>query len=470
MPWTTRLREAAYNSPSGVRIKFIYEDVSRSFAKRDAIFEFAGVNESYVQQNGFSARRYPLRCIFAGANCDLEATAFEAALLEHGIGRLEHPLYGPVDVVPTGEITRRDDLKTAANQTIVEVMFSTTLVTLYPSSQAHPQSEILAALEGFDVAAAQSFVDSTNLEKAADRASLKGSVNRLLDDVGKSLDGISDAVASVTRTFHDIEDTINHSIDVFIGKPLLLAQQISDLIKAPARAFAGIQDRLDAYGALADSIFASPAGRPEATLTGSLGLSVNGVKAANAFHLADLAAMGALAGAIIAAVADPISDPIPADQAGARRAGSRPTADLPGVGARISTRPQAIKAAEAIVARFEALVAWRDAGFATINSVPLGVSRVDPLRNARLDTGEAYQQLQQAVALAAGYLIEVSFSRVPERRLVLDRPRTIIDLCAELYGSVDDKLDLMIVTNNLSGDEILELSAGRSVVYYPEAA
>src|SRR5688500_10288185 len=444
MPWTTRIREAAYTAPSGTRIKFGYEDVSRVLTRRSSVFEFAGVDDSYVQQNGFSARRYPLRCIFWGGECDLVATAFEAALLEHGIGRLEHPLYGTIDVVPLVEITRPDVLMPAADQPIVEVTFSTTLVTLYPSSQAHPQSEILAALEGFDVAAAQRFVDSTNLEKAADRASLTGSVNRLLDDVGKSLDGVAAAVASVTRTFHDIQDTINHGLDVFIGKPLLLAQQVLDLIKAPARAFAGIQDRLDAYGALADSIFSSPAGQPEATLVGSLGLSVNGVKAANAFHLADLAAMGALAGAIIAAVADPVADPIPADQAGAGRAGSRPTVDLPGVGARISTRPQAIKAAEALVARFEALVKWRDAGFATINSVPIGVSRVDPLRNARLDTGEAYQQLQQAVALAAGYLIEVSFSRVPERRIVLDRPRTIIDLCAELYGSVDDKLDLMI--------------------------
>ncbi len=54
-----------------------------------------------------------------------------------------------------------------------------------------------------------------------------------------------------------------------------------------------------------------------------------------------------------------------------------------------------------------------------------------------------------------------------ERSIVLDRDRTILDLCAELYDEVDEKLDLIIDTNNLSGDEVFELKAGRRIVYYP---
>ena len=52
------------------------------------------------------------------------------------------------------------------------------------------------------------------------------------------------------------------------------------------------------------------------------------------------------------------------------------------------------------------------------------------------------------------------------RRVVLDRNRTIIDLAAELYGSVDDQLDFLINSNNLTGSEILELPRGREIVYY----
>ncbi len=83
-----------------------------------------------------------------------------------------------------------------------------------------------------------------------------------------------------------------------------------------------------------------------------------------------------------------------------------------------------------------------------------------------VDTGETYQQLQQSTALSAGFLVELSFTLAQERRIVLGRARTIIDLVAELYGEIDTQLDFFIDTNDLSGDEILELPAGREVVYY----
>src|SRR5690606_5345953 len=130
----------------GTRIRFEFEDVSRNFEKRGTVFTFPGIDGAYVQQKGYSERHYPLRCIFSGKDCDLFATAFEAALLEDGIGRLEHPMYGTIpDVVPFGGVTRRDDLKSEANQAIVDVTFFTTLGAVYPSSATDAQSEIEAA-------------------------------------------------------------------------------------------------------------------------------------------------------------------------------------------------------------------------------------------------------------------------------------------------------------------------------------
>ncbi len=83
-----------------------------------------------------------------------------------------------------------------------------------------------------------------------------------------------------------------------------------------------------------------------------------------------------------------------------------------------------------------------------------------------VDTGESYAALQNAGALASGYLVEYSFSLIQERRIVLGRARTIIDLAGQLYGTVDDKLDAMIDINGFTGDEIVEIPAGREVVYY----
>src|SRR5688572_2302126 len=177
MAWQDRLRQGAYTSPSGTRIVFQFEDVSRAVTLRSTPFEFAGVNEAYVQQNGFGSRRYPLRIFFSGANHDIEATVFEAALLQKGVGRLEHPFYGLVpNAVPLGDITRRDDLKTAANQTIIEVEFWTTLRAIYPSGDVSPSNEIIAALEGFDLASAQQFQESVDVSTQLNRSNLKGTV------------------------------------------------------------------------------------------------------------------------------------------------------------------------------------------------------------------------------------------------------------------------------------------------------
>jgi prophage DNA circulation protein len=443
MGWQERLRGAAYTSPSGVRITFDYEDVSRTTPLRTAKFEFPGVSGTYVQQNGFGARDYPIRAFFTGNDHDLIATAYEAALLEPGIGKLEHPLYGVFNVVPCGDITRNDALKTAANQSIVETTFCAGLVQVYPSSETDPQSEILAALEGFDVAAAQQFAKSANLVGALNQATAKATTMSLLKSVSAALQGISDGIQKVDNGFHDLVSEVNGGMDVLIGQPLLLARQITNLISAPSRALSGIESRLEAYGRLADSIFASPAGRAAEEIASGVSLLSTRTRASNDFHIADHFALSGVAGAVTAAVADPIN----------ANGQTQP-------GGNYVTKPQAIKAAQTIQAQYDEVVAWRDQGFAALGQFA-------ELGTYQIDSGEAYQALEQAIARAVGYLVSTSFSLMPERRIVIDRPRTILDLAYQLYRKVDDEtLDRLINTNGLTGSEILELQRGRTIAYY----
>ena len=53
---------------------------------------------------------------------------------------------------------------------------------------------------------------------------------------------------------------------------------------------------------------------------------------------------------------------------------------------------------------------------------------------------------------------------------MLDRNRTILDIAAELYGAVDERLDQLIATNNLTGSQITELARGTRIKYYRDAA
>lgn len=85
---------------------------------------------------------------------------------------------------------------------------------------------------------------------------------------------------------------------------------------------------------------------------------------------------------------------------------------------------------------------------------------------ATVDTGEIYQALENSVALAAGFLVESSFTLIEERTLVLGKSRTFVDLVAELYGELDEQFDFFITTNDLSGDELVELPIGKEVLFY----
>lgn len=407
MTWQDRILPAAYTPDGGDRLAFSYEDVSAVFTNKGTAFDFPDADGTYVQSTGKTGRRFPLRVFFWGPEYDTEAAAFIDALATGG--RLEHPAYGVVDVVPLGDITRRDDLKTAANQAVIEVTFWETTGLVYPAEQSDAGAELLQALGDYAPAAAADFADGIEVASAVQRVTLRNQYSAVLDRTTSALQTIADAQQAVQQQFNLIVQSVRQGLDVLITEPLTLAFQTVQLIEAPARVTELIGARLDAYAALADALISGDG-------------AVVSPDNANEFYAANLYATTYVAASV------------------------RST-----VNAQFETRPQAIAAAESVLGLFEQVEAWREANFNAIGAV---------------DAGAAYQQLQEATALAAGYLVRLSFNLKQERRIVLGRPRTIIDLAAELYGEVDPVLDFLISSNSLTGSEILELPAGREIVYY----
>jgi hypothetical protein len=413
-----RLQEAAYTSPSGVRSTFLYEAVSRRARRRERIFEFADIDGHYVQQNGVGGRSYPLRCYFTNDDHDLLATYFEASLYEGGVGRLEHPLYGTFEVVPVGDISRRNELVRSANESLVEVTFSTTLASIYPVVLGQGVNELLASVDGFNLAAATQFSNSADLSSQIQQSVAKSTFGSLLGDIAGALSDISNVTAEARRDFDQQFRALNDGLDILVGQPLQLAQQMIALIQAPAEAQGAIAARLDAYGQLAERIFARYTDVDDgATLPDARS------KLVNDFWSADIVAAGAVSGSLLSSA-----------------------------NTTLTSKPHALAAAASAQAQLDALFAWREARIES-----LGV----------IDTGETHQGIQNAGADGVGYLVQQSLSLLPERRVTLTSARTIVDLCSELYGSVEDAvLQRMIDENELTGSEILELPRGREIVYY----
>ena len=410
MAWQDRIQELAYNSPSGIRFTSAYENVSKLVTKKTSAFNFPDADGTFVQDLGHTGHRYPLRFIFHGDDYDLQAKAFDAGLLEKGIGKLEHPIYGTINVVPFGEIKRRDDLKTAANQAIIEVTLWETIGLLYPTGQTDPADAVLVAIDEYNAAEAEQFEEILDTDSASTLATFKSGYQLLLDVSRNALKAVADVQDDVAQQFNAIFDSISAGIDTLVSDPLTLAFQTTQLLQTPALAAASIQARLDAYGNLV------------ASLTGTVQEPGLDSENANSFQTNDLYASTSVTGIIVSVVNN-----------------------------QFETKTEALAAAEALLDISEQLTTWRDANYESLGQI---------------DTGGAYQQYEQAVSLAAGFLVQISFSLKQERRVVLDRNRTIIDLAGELYGEVDAQLDFLIQSNDLTGSEILELPAGKEIVYY----
>ena len=413
-----RLREGAFTSPSGLRSVFQYAAVRRRTPKRASVYQFADVEGQYIQQHGVGGRVYPLTCYFTGDDHDLLATSFELSCHEDGVGRLEHPLYGVFDVVCTGEVDRRNDLVTAANQSVVEVTFETSLASVYPSLEGLGVNELLQSVDGFNVAAAEQFRVSGQLSSALAQAEIKGTVRALLGDISASLAKAANATTESRRAFDAQQRALNEGLDVLVGQPLELARQITNLIQTPSRTFGALVARLEGYAALAQRIL----GR--SVELSSAGTGPDEVtRAANDFWAADLVATSAMSGALLASA-----------------------------NASYRAKPDALAAAAALQSQLDVTLAWRETQIASL---------------ATIDVGDAHQAIQAAGAAGVGYLVQQAHSLKPERRVTLDRARTFVDLCFELYGAVDDaSLQFFIDSNALTGSEILEIPRGRSVVYY----
>ena len=419
MSWEDRLQEAKYTAPSGAEFVFIYEDVSVEFEKKGTVFNFPDANGSYVQDLGHTGRRYPLQFIYSGPDYDLTANDFEAAIKETGVGRLDHPIYGSVDVVPMGTYSRSDKLKSGGNECVISITLFDTIGAVYPLSQDDGNSIVRADIEVFKEAQAEEFEEELELLTEADKVSFKSRFLTALDVIKSGFSVLTNAQKAINDKFLNVYNSINGSIDFLIATPSVLAFQTSILLLTPGRLAGSLEARLNGYKNIIDS-FISGDGKIQESAAPGTPSNITGI---NNFKNDDLYSSSAIAG-----YADSV------------------------INWTFETKVQALEVAEEILEIHNQHMAWREANYDSLGLI---------------DTGGSYQALQKLVADTAGYLIQISFTLKQEIFLVLDRDRNYIELCAELYNSVeDDTLNFFIDSNNLAGDEYFQLPKGRSVVFY----
>jgi prophage DNA circulation protein len=450
MTWEDRVSEGAYVAPDGTRQVFQFEDVSLTIRKKTIAHEFPNVNATFVEDKGLAGTLYPLVMYFSGEDHDLQAAQFESLLRQRGPGRLEHPMYGVRTVVPFGDIGRSDALVTAANQTAFTVTFWETIVALYPAADADTLQLVDDAVNAYDVAGATQLADSLEIAKAGANSEFRADMGRLKDGVVRGLEFAKDGTAELQNKMNRIDRALSDTLSTFVGDPTLIAFQLKQLAGAPARSAALLRARLDAYGNLARSIFAGTGtGQGGGTGSSAAGTGVvdpgTGAAGARATASNNFHANRLTAELVVISTVSTVS------------------------GESYRTRGDALASARELAELFDELVTWSEDNFTVLFDSNVGPSSANPASTGvgSLDTGEARQVLQDAVTAALGYLIAVAFTLGIEKSLTLSSSRTAVDLTAQLYGGLD-RLDEFIDSNELTGAEILEIPAGRTVRYYVE--
>jgi hypothetical protein len=413
MAWSDRIREAAYTDPNGLRTVLPFKELTSSTEHRGTAFEFPNVDGAYVQKRGLGPRIIPMLVFFSGDDCDLEADAFEASLAVQDFGTLEHPRHGILKATPLGTVTRTDPMVEGANQVTLQIGFMETIESLFPLVEPDGGQVVRNDVETFNAAASEELDERVIIEAPSERFAFLESYKALLNNTVAVLQPLADGRDEVARDFNEIRDSIYNGIDVLIDDPLTLGFQTLQLIQAPALAAADIKAQLNAYQNLAESIYYGD---------GAVRTKGNGNTTANDFRAASLFASGATSAAALSSV-----------------------------NGSFKSKPEALAAANGVLELFDSVSSWRDD-----NHAALGL----------IDTGEAHTPLLKTVSRSAGQLVKISFNLAQERNITLVSPRTALDLAAELYGDVDDSLLFLMDTNDLSGAEILELPAGKRIVYY----
>ncbi|MCL2093822.1 MAG: DNA circularization N-terminal domain-containing protein [Treponema sp.] len=470
------IKDGKYTAPSGGEHIFSYGDVSRETELKTGVYTYPMRDGARVQHQGKGATTFPLTCIFHGADCMEQASAFEDALIERDTGELQHPIYGTFKVKPTGNIVRDDKLVTSANQSTVTVTFTESIENDDENTMNEVAADTIAENhEAFEDITAEDFAESIAAiesvsEQLAIEAALEAQTQSMIDNLQPIASSDKKSFADWLASANELKDSIKKMYDKGIKtarsventyvKALNVARLTLRIAKLPARLSVNLSQKLQGYAGLTAVLINQFRNDP---------FEIKKIK--NAYSSAVLGLSGAVAsiasGAAIStaqAAASPGNSSVTNTRASA--SGDSSDSDIPagasGAGYTAATsnsgtasREEAVETASAIIGMLEDMTAFGDSKTS---------------QNAFVDANAAsYMALNMLVYQSAQLIMNASFALPMQRTFTTDRDRQVIELCAELYGTVDC-LDEFIVSNNFNIDEIELLPMGTKVTHYVQSA
>ncbi|MDR1287991.1 MAG: hypothetical protein LBK08_10315 [Treponema sp.] len=417
MSWQDRLRGfIELTSPSGVTFRPKWAGDSVSIEKRVNRQQLYNIDKELADDLGVNSRNYPLTLYFDGPENDVEARDFENALCDPGYRgpwTVIHPVEGLLRLQPLSS-ARETQPVTSGNITVVSTEWMEPLEDQAGLSSEDAASKIAAAAEAVNAAAA------ADMAKAD--TSLLSSVKAIGNKVKQAMREVSKQIKAVNSRINQIQNTINdiaNSVQMNVAE---LSGAVIQLVESPGLIIGNIQSRIQSFTRMGRQIMGGlsaagemTAARINSVLTGELFLN-----------------------AVTAGMALSIIEELP------------------------QTRPEALS----VLSQYRQFSRETRDALDALAKASAG-NRFDKQYFPRRESAEAIATLDAAVTR---YLISILFDLRVERTIVLDRPRAPLEIAITEYGAssgnADERYEYFLRTNNLHGNDILLLEAGREVKIY----
>ncbi len=405
--YTDRLREFKYIAPSGKTYILQFDSLSRTGGKKAPVSEFPGQNQGAVQDLGNLTPTFPVECYITGTDYDVTADSFWEALHETGPGKLFHPRWGNLNVLPIPQSQAEDYVNGAGR-----AVFNITFIRTDAEQFVYPQvSEDFASKVTADVDEAATAITEGVPEEITDVATQAGTKASMLDTLGKITDGfdtITELTDDVRADINQVVADITNQIDALVQAPADLMTALLTLYRLPGTIDINVESKVDGYSTIYDNL-----------ITGYVDTTT---KYGEDFGLIAVANINAIAIA----------------SGESTTAGDIPTRDSAGN----------------VIARLTALYNLiRDS--------------IQDLEDAGLfSTGyEMLQDVERAVTSAITGLIDQALNLPAERKQILEREVDPITFYYELFGNLD-LIDDWMTFNSFTDNEILLIPRGREVRWF----
>jgi prophage DNA circulation protein len=456
LSWQDRVREyCELISPTGQNFipKWVGDTVS--IEKKVNRQQLYGIDGELADDLGLKSRDYPLTLYFDGPENDKETLRFERALAERGVWNVTHPLDGALQLQP---LTSSRDVQPveSGNVTVLTTEWMEPLADTVAMSRPDASAAIsknIAALNAASVAdMSQADVSTVSGVKA-----VGAKVKQSMQAVTKTVKAANDRVNAIERQINEIANSAQMSVAELSGA-------VIQLIQAPGLIAGNVKARIDAFQKLGAQIIADLSGSSSASASSASLLTRPGMAQINVARISELF-LNALAGAQALAL-------ISGDAAGSSAAASGSAASTSGssqsgggsggASGSIQTRIQVLS----ILAKYQATARASQAALENVAKSTAG----GPFDEQYFPRKHAAEIVASLNASVTRYLMDSLYDLRVERTVTLEKPEAPLAIAIREYnssaGNADADYAYFLATNDLHGNEILILSAGREVKIY----